>query len=155
MIPIWATPPVIDQSRRILRSFRARVGRDLLPPGGDPADEARALFHAPFALLSHGVEADPILNYGNAAALALWDMDFAAFTAMPSRLTAEPTLREDRARLLQTAREKGYIDDYRGVRISANGARFWIEDVILWTVDDEAGAPCGQAARIGKWSAVA
>jgi len=32
------------------------------------------MFEAPFVLISHGTEDDPILNYGNRVALWLWQM---------------------------------------------------------------------------------
>lgn len=145
---VWERSQVVARSRLILRSFHRVVGRALLPEGGDDGAMSRALFHAPFAVLAHGVEADPILFYGNAAALGLWEMDFDGFTKMPSRLTAEPVLREERQRLLERAGRKGYIDDYAGVRVSSRGARFRIESVILWNLLDEAGTVHGQAAFI-------
>ncbi len=79
--------------------------------------------------LSHGTQDDPILNYGNQAALDLWEMTWEEFTGMPSRLTAEPINREDRERFLLQVRQRGYIDTYRGVRISGSGHRFMIEGV--------------------------
>jgi hypothetical protein len=150
---IWTRPDVVAASALIVRSFERLVGRALAPATGDPVADARALFEAPFAVLAHGVQPDPVLFYGNETALRLWDMSFDAFTRMPSRLTAEPMLREERQRLLETAARKGFIDDYAGVRISSSGARFVIRDVILWTLQDEAGAPHGQAAFIPAWTA--
>lgn len=150
---IWARPDVIAASALLLGSFERLVGRALQPASGNLRADARALFDAPFAVLAHGVQADPILFYGNAAALHLWEMSFDAFTRMPSRLTAEPMLREERQRLLETAARKGFIDDYAGVRISSSGARFRIRDVILWTLHDERGAQQGQAALIPAWTA--
>jgi hypothetical protein len=79
-------------------------------------------------------------------------MDFARFTQMPSRLTAEPMLREERQRLMETAARKGFIDDYAGVRISASGKRFLISDVILWTVSHPDGSRPGQAATFDTWT---
>ena len=151
---IWCRPDVIAQSARLISSFRACVGRDLIAASADEVENAKALFTAPFALLSHGTQEDPILNYGNHTALTLWEMDFARFTQMPSRLTAEPMLREERQRLLETAARKGYIDDYSGVRISASGQRFLISNVILWTVTDAHGAKCGQAAVFDTWDKI-
>ena len=151
---IWCRPDVIAQSARLISSFRACVGRDLIAASGDETENAKALFAAPFALLSHGTQDDPVLNYGNQTALTLWEMDFARFTQMPSRLTAEPMLREERQRLLETAARKGYIDDYSGIRISASGTRFRISNVILWTVTDARGAKCGQAAVFDAWEKI-
>jgi hypothetical protein len=152
--PLWARPQVVAQSALILRSFQARVGRALLPSNGDDLADARALYEAPFAVLAHGTQDDPIFFYGNATALRLWDMSFEDFTRMPSRLSAEPMLREDRQSLLETAARLGYIDDYRGVRISSSGARFRIENVILWTLADDVGVSHGQAAFIPEWTPV-
>lgn len=149
---VWERPELVRHAGDLVRSFHQLVGRDLLPPDATPADLAAMLRDAPFVVLSHGLEADPVLNYGNRAALALWEMDFAELTRMPSRTTAEPMLREERERLLAVAAAKGYIDDYAGVRISASGRRFRIENAIIWNVQDASGAPLGQAATFDRWT---
>lgn len=133
----------------LLNSFRRFVGRELLPGGGDAAER---LFKAPFVVVSHGTEADPILNYGNKAALKLWETDWDDLTSMPSRQTAEPVHRDERAQLLARAAEHGFIDDYSGVRISATGRRFRIESAIIWNLVDERGAPAGQAATFEEFT---
>lgn len=148
---IWERPAVIAHAALILHSFEAVVGRALLPSSGDERQDAQALFAAPFAVLAHGTQDDPILFYGNAMALQVFEMHFDDFTRMPSRLTAEPLLREERQHLMQRAARRGYIDDYAGVRISSTGQRFRIENVILWTLKDDSGATCGQAACIPSW----
>ncbi|MGA7932521.1 MAG: MEKHLA domain-containing protein, partial [Kovacikia sp.] len=112
------------------------------------------LFEAPFVVVSHGTEADPILNYGNQRALELWEMGWEQFTQTPSRQTAEPVEQQERARLLEQARSKGYVDDYRGIRISASGRRFWIQNVVIWDVLDERNIRCGQAATFDRWEFV-
>jgi hypothetical protein len=152
--PVWTRPRVVAQSALILRSFHAKVGRAMLPSSGDDLADARALFEARFAVLAHGTQDDPIFFYGNATALRLWDMSFEDFTRMPSRLSAEPMLREERQSLLERAARQGYIDDYRGVRISSGGARFRIENVILWTLADDDGVSHGQAAFVPEWTPV-
>lgn len=119
---------------------------------GSPLEQAKLLFTAPFVVVSHGTEADPILNYGNAAALALWEMTPEQFIQTPSRLTAEPVHRDERARLLGRTRRDGYVDDYAGVRISATGKRFRIEQAIVWNLADAAGTPRGQAATFASWT---
>ena len=65
----------------------------MLPASGDTCADAKALFEAPFAVLAHGTQPDPIFFYGNATALRLWEMSFEAFTRLPSRMSAEPMLR--------------------------------------------------------------
>lgn len=147
----WRREPIVRHSGLLLRSFARIVGRDLLPAGPGGIDAARALFEAPFVVLSHGLEDDPVLNYGNRQALALWEMSFADFTRMPSRVTAEPVLREERERLLATAARKGFIDDYAGVRVSSTGRRFHIENAIIWNVVDDEGVRRGQAATFDRW----
>lgn len=148
----WRDPALVAHANHLLRSFRRIVGRDLIAAGGDDIENARRLFEAPCVVLSHGVQEDPIVNYGNARALALWEMSFANFTGMPSRVTAEAMLREERERLLAIAARQGYIDDYSGVRISSTGRRFMISNAIIWNVTDEAGVRIGQAATFDRWS---
>ena len=136
----------------LLRSFHRVVGLALLPSLGDAIRDAQQLFAALFVVLSHGVEEDPILNYGNALALQLWEMTAAQFCATPSRVTAEPMLREDRQSTLDTVAHQGYITGYAGVRVSSTGRRFRIENVVLWNVSDDDGKSLGQAASFDRWS---
>ena len=132
----------------LLQSYHHWLGKDLILPTGDPA---AALDQAPFPVLSHGTEVDPILNYGNRIALQLWEMDWAEFTRTPSRLTAEAPIREDRARLLAEVSEKGFIENYSGIRISKSGRRFRISGGTVWNLLDEAGLFAGQAATFNFW----
>ena len=149
-------PYLAAHAREMLASFRALLGRDLIKPGQDDshddAHDAMALYDAPFVLLSHGTEPDPILNFGNAIALELWERDFPAFTRIPSRLTAEPMLFEARKALLEIVTRQGFIDNYSGVRISANGRRFEIAQAIVWNVSDHEGRALGQAATFDRWT---
>jgi hypothetical protein len=147
----WQTDFVIAHSQILARSFRKWTGHDLLPGLFNPAGLARCVFEAPFALVSHGTEADPVLNYGNASALSLWEMSWEELTRTPSRLTAEAPNREERARLLATVAARGFIDDYSGVRISKTGRRFRIARATVWNLLTEDGQPCGQAARFRDW----
>ena len=147
----WQQPDVIEHSQRLAWSFHHWTGRSLLEPQSSPTEFARSLFEADFVLVSHGMQADPVLNYGNQTALQLWDMDWATLTQTPSRFTAEPIAQEERARLLQQAQEKGYIDNYEGVRIASSGRRFVIKNVLLWNVMDEHKQPYGQAATFDRW----
>lgn len=112
------------------------------------------LFTAPFVLVAHGPEPDPVLNYGNAVALALWEMDWDDFTRTPSRLTAESPDRKERASLLAEVTLHGFIANYAGVRISKNGRRFRIRQATVWNVLDEKDKPAGQAATFRHWEFV-
>jgi hypothetical protein len=136
----------------ILDSFARIVGRELVARDGTSADQAERLFRAPFVVVSHGTEIDPILNYGNAAALALWEMTWEELTSTPSRLTAEPVHRDERARLLARTLKHGFVDDYSGVRIAKSGKRFRIERAIVWYLTDATGSLLGQAATFDHWT---
>ena len=146
------SPGTVAHALLLLDSFARIVGRELVSREGPAADQARRLFEAPFVVVSHGTEADPILNYGNRTALQLWEMDAEAFLQTPSRLTAEPLHRDERARLLERTLRDGFVDDYRGVRISRTGRRFLIERAIVWNLVDEAGRHRGQAATFDSWT---
>lgn len=149
---IWGRPDWLARAGVILDSYRRLIGRDLIERTSDAADDARRLFEAPIVVVAHGTEADPILNYGNRTALNLWETDFARFTQMPSRLTAEAPEREERARLLERTVRDGFVDDYRGVRITSTGRRFLIERAIVWNLTDAEGRRVGQAATFGEWT---
>ena len=135
----------------LLRSYRRLTGRHLIEQTDDPATMAKRVYEAPFFVASHGLEDDPVLNYGNRCALELFAMNWEKFTQTPSRLTAEEPHREERARLLSNVAEKGFIDDYSGVRISADGNRFRVHRATVWNVFDDLGEKTGQAATFSKW----
>ena len=147
-----ADPATVARVHLLLDSFRRLLGHELVSRAGSPAEQAERLFHSPFVVVSHGTEADPVLNYGNARALALWEMTWDELTRTPSRLTAEPVHRDERARLLARTREHGFVDDYSGIRISKSGRRFRIEQAIVWNLTDGAGEHRGQAATFDRWT---
>ncbi|WP_031238821.1 MEKHLA domain-containing protein [Asticcacaulis sp. AC466] len=154
-MPPFLIPAVSAYNRLMAQSFHRFTGQFIVPDAAVLPDHelARALFDAPQAIVSHGIEADPIFRYANAQALELWEMDWAAFTRLPSRLSAEgtPDIQSDRDALLRAALETGGIDYYAGVRVSANGQRFEIRNTVLWNVVDTEGVRHGQAAFIRDW----
>ncbi len=133
------------------RFVPALAGRELIERAGDPLADSRRLFEAPFVVVAHGQEADPILNYGNRLALELWETDLARLLVTPSRMTAEPVHRQERERLLERTARQGFVDDYQGVRITTSGRRFRIERAIVWNVLDVTGLKIGQAATFSSW----
>jgi hypothetical protein len=147
----WSSPAAIDHVQILLNSFAHLVKRELIPRKRSAYDQARALFEAPFVVVSHGTQADPILNYGNRTALRLWEMTIEQLTQTPSRLTAEPVHREERARLMERTAREGYVDDYKGIRISSSGRRFRIDQAIVWNLLDAHGQRVGQAATFSDW----
>ena len=148
----WRRADRVAHAGLLLDSHARLLGRDLVDRAGSDVDQARRLFEAAFVVVSHGVEADPVLNYGNRVALALWEMEFETLARTPSRLTAEPVHREERARLLDRTRRHGFVDDYAGVRISSTGRRFRIERATVWNLVDAAGVHRGQAATFATWT---
>lgn len=136
----------------MLDSYESLLGRPLVDREGSDLVAAERLYRAAFVVVAHGTGPDPILTYGNSAALALWEMHADAFTRTPSRLTAEPVHRDERARLLERTLRDGFVDDYSGVRISRTGRRFRIERAIVWNLIDVAGEHVGQAATFDQWT---
>lgn len=147
----WLENNWVEHTQIMLNSFRRFVGRELIERTGDVTENARSIFEAPFVVVSHATQDDPILNYGNRAALSLWEMDIPTLTSMPSRLTAEPMHRDERAQLMARAAQDGFVDDYRGIRISSSGKRFLIEQAIIWNLVNEDGTRVGQAATFSDW----
>lgn len=146
----WDRPDWAEHTRLLLDSYRRWLGTELVPRG-TMDDDAQRLFEAPFVVVSHGTEPDPILNYGNQAALELWEMDLPTLLRTPSRLTAEPVHRDERARLLKRTARDGFVDDYSGIRITATGRRFRINRATVWNLLDAAGQSAGQAATFSDW----
>jgi hypothetical protein len=149
--PSCSDPDHQSHVQILLRSFRHWTGAELIQPGISAEKTAQLLYQAPFPVVSHGSEAEPIFNYANAVALKLFELPWDAFTRLPSQQSAEPENREQRQEILERVARDGYFTDYRGVRISASGKRFQIEEAIIWNLLDENGDHCGQAAKIGKW----
>ncbi len=140
----WQQPFVIRHTQRLFRSFQHWTGETLLEVEGTPEEIAQALFEAPFMLVSHGTESDPIFNYGNHKALEMWAMTWEELTRMPSRQTAEPVEQAERNRLLAETTAKGFVDNFQVVRISKTGQRFRIEDGRIWNLLDEQHQFCGK-----------
>lgn len=148
----WSKKSMVRHVSCLLRSFRHWTGRNLIEPTGDEEEDAKRLFEAPFVVLSHGVEKDPILNYGNGVALELWEMTWDSFINTPSRLTAEALNREERSRLLKEVTGGGYSYRYRGIRVTSRGRRFRIDNATVWNLLDEEENYCGQAATFDRWT---
>jgi hypothetical protein len=132
-------------------SYRRWVGQELIPDKSSRLTLKEQLFHADVGILSHGTEMDPVLNYGNKAALALWEMDWVAFTSTPSRYTAEPMERSQRERFFEVVASQGYVDNYTGIRISSTGRRFYILQAVVWNLIDSLGHYQGQAAAFTQY----
>lgn len=132
-------------------SFARLVGKPLVSEGQGPDWLYR---DAPFAVLAHNTDADPRFIYANKAAQTCFEYGWDAFITLPSRLSAEAPDRAERQRLMESVTRDGFISDYRGIRISRTGRRFWIENGIVWNLIDRDGHLRGQAATFSGWSDV-
>jgi len=135
----------------IAESFARLTGTELLPSGVDAAD---ALWHLPAVVVAHATEHDPVFFYANCMALELFEFPAAEFIGLPSRLSAEPLAREERARLLAQVSANGFIADYAGIRIAKSGKRFRIEQATVWNLQGSDGIVHGQAACFSQWTPV-
>ena len=147
----WQQESVIKQSQLILNSFEYWLKhslfeeKGLLDIKGSPKELAKKLFEAPFAVVSHGTEKNPILNYGNQKTLDIWELSWKEFTKIPSRKTAELIEQVERDRLLAETTKQGFCY-FSGIRITSTGKRFKINNGIVWNLIDEQQNYQGQAA---------
>jgi PAS domain-containing protein len=154
-MPVSLPDPVFlaAQSALLLQTYERLLARPLLVDV--PAEQqVQALYHAPFALVSHTPVADPIFNYANATALQLFEYRWDEFIQIPSRLSAEPINQTAREHLLSRVRQEGYIQDYEGIRISKTGRRFMIQCAVVWNLYDAQQVYRGQAACFNTWQYV-
>ena len=152
MEDIWRKHWVVEWTQNLLDSYVHWLKKELIPRQGTSLEQAERLFTCPFVVVSHGLQDDPIINYGNRTALTLWEMNWDQLTQTPSCQTAEPVNREERAHMLYQAGTQGYISNYRGVRISRTGKRFLVERATVWNVCQSDGTPLGQAATFSNWT---
>lgn len=146
---------LVEHSTLLADSYRRVTGRQLIADSAFTGEGlAGALFEAPFVLVSHNTAEDPLFNYGNRPALQLFELDWDVFIRLPSRLSAEAQNREERQRLMTRVTQDGFIDDYRGIRVSSTGKRFWIENATVWNIIDARGDYRGQAAMFHDWTPI-
>jgi len=141
----------IERTQQLLDSWEHWFTTSLIARTSRELDAIR-IADASFVVVAHGGETDPLLNFANRAALQLWEMPLQDFLGTPSRHTAEPVHRAERAQLLARTTRDGYIEDYSGIRIAASGRRFRIHQAVVWNVLDDDGSPAGQAATFSDWT---
>jgi len=135
----------------IADSYRRLLDQPLCVSDGNIA---ASLWNAAAVILAHGTEVDPLVFFANRVALDAFEIGLDDIIGMPSRLTAEPVHRDERAALLNRVTMHGFIKDYAGIRISATGRRFRIGQAIVWNLIDAAGTCHGQAATFARWTEV-
>lgn len=130
-------------------SFKKLLGYSLINSTAELL--AQDLFKAPFALLSHNNDPEPLLNYANLTALKLFELNWQQLIMLPSKYSAETINQLERKRLLDQVSVAGFINNYSGVRISSTGKRFLIQRAIVWNLNDSKGVYQGQAACFSNW----
>jgi hypothetical protein len=132
-------------------SYARLLGLPLVAPAEPIEAQMRFAYRdAPFCLLAHDGGDDPRFVYANCAAQRCFDYTWTEFVGLPSRLSAGPSERGERERLLNGVRAEGFSRDYRGLRVAKSGRRFWIEEAVVWNVSDAAGTRLGQAAAFSR-----
>lgn len=145
------TPDMVFHALDLGGSYKTKTGEKLLTGNVMVHDAAKALFSAPFACASH--DKDDVFNYGNKAALALWELPWEEFVGMKSTKSADEgdsATQAERRALLDQAASDGVITNYTGVRMSSTGAKFRIENATVWTMNDSSGTKTGQAVRFDR-----
>ncbi len=136
----------------IISSHARVVGAPLVATGLSAAQATRWLYEdAPFCVLAHNADPDPLFTYVNRTALRCFEYSWDELIGLPSRLSAEAPSQDEREQLLQAVARTGAARGYRGLRIAKSGRRFWIEDVTVWNLVDEHGVRSGQAATYRRW----
>ncbi|CAB3706241.1 MEKHLA domain-containing protein [Paraburkholderia sp. GV068] len=149
----WMTPLHRDPAfyQLLSDSYTRLLGVPLVPQPMSAADAAEWLYeHAPFAVLAHNTDPDPVFIYGNKAAQRRFEYSWDEITRLPSRLSAEAPNREERQQFLARVERLGYEAGYKGVRVTQSGRRFMIEEATLWQLLDEQGKLHGQAVVIPR-----
>lgn len=148
MIPLHSSPVFFEL---LADSYARLLGQSLVPPDLPVADATEWLYEsAPFAVLAHNTDPDPVFIYGNKAAQRRFGYTWDEITRLPSRLSAEAPNREERQRFLERVQRFGYESGYQGVRITKSGRRFMIEEATLWQLLDANGKLHGQAVVIPR-----
>ena len=55
----------------------------------------------------------------------------------PTTMTAPESEQKERNRLLKQVNSHGFIDNYKGIRVTSDGELFQIEDATIWNVIDK------------------
>lgn len=144
----------LKHGQLLCSSYVHWTDKRLITDNKDPEALIHTLYEAPFAVVSHGVESDPIFNFGNKTALELFELDWERFIQVPSRESVEAISRSERNELMQQVSTNGYMDNYSGIRVSSSGARFLIEAATIWNIIDANNIYYGQAAMFKTWKMI-
>jgi MEKHLA domain len=101
-----------------------------------------------YAVLSHGVQDDPIYHYFNRAAFGTFQFPEKVAYKTPSRYSAPPGPERDvtRARQVDDAVQRDHTVIREAIRQTYHGDLLRVRNILLWNVYDENGDRVGQTA---------
>jgi MEKHLA domain len=103
--------------------------------------------HKRYAVLSHGIQDDPIFCYSNVAARDAFQYTEDEFYQLPSRYSAPGGGdRQNRQKIMEDANNANLWIIPSGIRQRKDGSLFEFRDVILWNVYNPQGVRVGQSA---------
>lgn len=104
--------------------------------------------HERYAVLSHGVQDDPIYHYFNRAAFRTFQFPEQVAYETPSRYSAPPGPERDvtRAKQVDDAVQHDHTVIPEAIRQTYHGNLIRVRNIILWNVYDENGDRVGQTA---------
>lgn len=132
--------------KRIDESFAEFNGKPLPVPSGIEDRYKWLSEEAPYSILTHNTNNDPLFIYANQFALKCFKYTEDEMVGLPSRLSAAEKDREERQKLLEKVEKDGIAYNYNGPRVDKNGNSFHIHDGILWQVTDANGKRLGTGA---------
>ena len=66
----------------------------------------------------------------------------------PSTMTAQESEQKERNELLNQVNSRGFIENYKGIRVASDGKLFQIKDATIWNIVDKQSIKIGQAVII-------
>jgi MEKHLA domain len=167
-VPLLLTGRVVDLDQWVLWSEQSlqlvNAGKkSILSMMGVSADDVTRI-HADtrFALLSHGIQSDPVYNYFNKAALQQFLFSEPSVYSIPSRYSApsgivrssrEEILKASVGRSASTSKSENWLIVLpNAVRQKRSGQLFRIPEVLLWNVYNDQGERVGQTAIFDTWT---
>jgi hypothetical protein len=108
-----------------------------------------------YAVLSHGIQQDPVYNYFNQGAFLTFQWPEDEVYKLPSRYSAPGgELRDQRDILMKKVVQEQAQTFPEAIRQTKSGKQFRLKNVLLWNVFDPEGTRVGQTALFDRDSIV-
>jgi hypothetical protein len=136
-------------------SHKKYLARPLLEPEPSEEQRAAAIWEAPFVLMVHDDSEACLLEYGNRAAMALFEMEYLDFFGTSSFALVHPDaeVQQEWIWSLRDAEERfeKYVVVPRLRLMAASGRALVARDALVFRVDSLEDEPIGQAVVFSKW----